>query len=397
MKYDFIILGADGMQGDIVIRDLLKQGYTVFAADLYKTRIKKILQRTSPKKIRFSFIDLRNIDAIAALLKKKKSDIVINCADMYWNLNVYKACATTRKHCVDLGSWVELTERQLATHKLFKAIGRTAITGCGSVPGIGNVMLRYAAQKFDRITGINVGFAWDYNQKKFVVPFSMKSILEEFTYSPRFIKHGKWVKIKPLAISIRRKFKLIGYQQSFLVYHPELYTFYRYYKDKGVQNIRFFAGFPGHSLEKIYSLIDLGFHSDKPVAIKEFGVRVAPFDLLNPVLKRLGSPVGYTESENLWVEIKGIKNKKSPASPSKAGRAKTILMECLVPPAKGWEEAGCNIDTGFPAVIIAKMIKDGIIQERGSFAPETVVPEKEFFEELAKKKLRVYENGRAIN
>ena len=72
-------------------------------------------------------------------------------------------------------------------------------------------------------------------------------------------------------------------------------------------------------------------------------------------------------------------------------------MECLVPPLKGWEEAGCNIDTGFPAVIIAKMIKDGIITERGSFAPEAVVPEKDFFEELAKKKLRVYENGRAIN
>ena len=387
MKYDFIVLGADGMQGSIVIRDLLEQGHTVFAADLYKTRMKKTLQRASSQQLRFSFIDLRNIDAIVALLKKTKSDIVINCADMYWNLNVYKACATTRKHCVDLGSWVELTERQLATHKLFKAIGRTAITGCGSVPGIGNVMLRYAAQKFDRITGINVGFAWDSNQKKFVVPFSMKSILEEFTYSPRFIKHGKWVKIKPLAISIRRKFKLIGYQQSFLVYHPELYTFYRYFKNKGVQNIRFFAGFPEHSLEKIYSLIDLGFHNDKPVAIKEFGVKIPPLDLLNPVLKELNSPPGYTESENLWVEIRGMKNKK----------LKTILMECLIPPLKGWEEAGCNIDTGFPAVIIAKMIKDGIITERGSFAPEAVVPEKDFFEELAKKKLRVYENGRAIN
>lgn len=387
MKYDFIVLGADGMQGTIVVRDILESGYSVAAADLYKTKIKTMLRRYAPQRCRFFYIDLRDVAATVKLLRKIKTDIVINCADMYWNLNVYKACVATKKHCVDLGSWVELTQRQLAMHKAFRAIDRTAITGCGSVPGIGNVMLSSAARKFDIITSIDVGFAWDSNMKKFVIPFSMKSILEEFTYSPKFVKNGKWIHVKPLALSIRRKFKLIGYQKSFLVYHPELYTFYRYFKNTGVKNIRFFAGFPEHSLEKIYSLIDLGFHNDKPVAIKEFRVKIPPLDLLSPVFKKLNSPPGYTEKENLWVEIKGKKDKKP----------KTILMECLVPPLKGWEEAGCNIDTGFPAVIMARMIKDGRITGRGSFAPEAVVPEKEFFKELAKKKLNVYENGKRIN
>ena len=68
-----------------------------------------------------------------------------------------------------------------------------------------------------------------------------------------------------------------------------------------------------------------------------------------------------------------------------------------MPPIKGWEMHGCNIDTGFPAVIIAKMIKDKIIKQPGSFAPEAIVPEKEFFAELKKKGLEVYENGKLIN
>jgi saccharopine dehydrogenase-like NADP-dependent oxidoreductase len=72
-------------------------------------------------------------------------------------------------------------------------------------------------------------------------------------------------------------------------------------------------------------------------------------------------------------------------------------MECLVPVVKGWENAGCNIDTGFPAVIMAKMIKEGVIKEPGSFSPEAVVPEEPFFRALAKKKLEVYENGKRIN
>ncbi|MGI0004037.1 MAG: hypothetical protein ACREAX_01940, partial [Candidatus Nitrosotenuis sp.] len=57
----------------------------------------------------------------------------------------------------------------------------------------------------------------------------------------------------------------------------------------------------------------------------------------------------------------------------------------------------CNIDTGISASIIAQMIKNGIIKENGSFSPEAVVPPKIFFEELAKKKMFVYEDGRIIN
>ncbi len=387
MKYDFVVFGADGLQGQIVTRDLLARGYTVFASDIYKSKIAGILNKYGRGRSFFSLVDLRDIAATTKAILDSGADMVINCADMYWNVNVYKASLEAQVNCVDLGSWIELTEEQLALDSLFKKIKRTAITGCGSVPGIGNVMLRYAAKKFDTLASADVGFAWDSNKKKFVVPFSMKSILEEFTYNPRYIKNGGVVESQPLAISIEKDFRLIGRQKSFLVQHPELFTFFHYFKSRGLKNVRFFAGFPDHSLEKIYTLIELGFHSDKPVKIPELRGAIAPFDLLNPVLKRLKSPKGYTESENLWLEVSGTRDSKS----------KTILMECLVPPIKGWETHGCNIDTGFPAVIIAKMIKDKIIKQRGSFAPEAIVPEKYFFTELKKKGLEVYENGKLIN
>ncbi len=385
MKYDFVVLGADGMQGLIVTKDLLQKGYSVLTADLYKTKISKLLHQFKNSKTVFKYIDLRNVEQTIKLLREAKSDIVINCADMYWNINVYKACVATKMNCVDLGSWIELTRQQLKMDKDFKEINRTAITGCGSVPGIGNVMLNYASEKFDKMTSVEVGFSWDSNIKKFVVPFSMKSILEEFTYDPRLVENGKWIRRKPLEIVRERNYRAIGKQKCFLVQHPELFTFYHYFKNKGLKNVKFFAGFPEHSLEKIYCLIDLGFHSDKPLKIE--GVKVAPFDLLAPVLKKLNCPDGYEEQENLWVEISGTKNKK----PEK------ILMECIVPPVKGWEDSGCNIDTGFPAVIMAEMIKDGRINSRGSFAPEAIIPSKDFFNELRKRNFVVYENGNPIN
>ena len=98
-------------------------------------------------------------------------------------------------------------------------------------------------------------------------------------------------------------------------------------------------------------------------------------------------PKGYKEYENLWVKLIGVKDKKK----------KEILMECIVPTLKGWEDAGCNIDTGMPASIMAQMIKTGAIEEYGSFSPEGVVPPKPFFKELRKGHMKVMENGRVIN
>ena len=72
-------------------------------------------------------------------------------------------------------------------------------------------------------------------------------------------------------------------------------------------------------------------------------------------------------------------------------------MECIAPTLDGWEDAGCNIDTGISASIIAQMIKKDIIKERGSFSPEAVVPTELFFEELAKKQMFIYENNKIIN
>ncbi|MGC8776213.1 MAG: saccharopine dehydrogenase family protein [Minisyncoccia bacterium] len=382
-KYDFLILGADGMQGKITARYLLEKNYKVFLADLYKTTLNPILKNF--KNSQFEFIDLRDIDQTVKLILKTKPSVVINCAEADWNLNVYKACLKTKTHCIDLGSSIEMTKKQLEMDDKFKQIKKIAITGCGSVPGIGNIMINYAIKKFDSINTIHLGFAWDSNIKKFVVPFSIDSVINEFTAPAPYIQNGRFKTKKPLKTITTKNYKLIGAQNSFIVHHSETYTLYYYYQKYGLKNVKFFAGFPNHSIEKILALIELGFDKNKPIKIE--GVEIKPIDFLVQFTKRLKMPKGYTEQENIWAEIQGKKNKKK----------KIILMECLVPPLAGWEDAGCNIDTGIPAGIIAEMIKNKKIKKYGSFAPEAIVPEKEFFKELKKYSMTIYENGQEIN
>jgi len=383
MKYDFLVLGGSGMQGKIVARDLLENKFSVLLADLYKEGTEKLLKRY--KNAGFKHIDLRDERRTAKLIKKSGAGVVINCAEGDWNLNVYNACLATKRHVIDLGSEIPMTKEQLEMHQSFKDRGLTAITGCGSTPGINNIMLDYARGYFDNLHTVEAGFAWDSNIKKFVPPFSIQSIVEEFTDPALMVEDGKWIKKTPMETFSERKIRVIGNQQCFFVRHPETFTFYHNYRDQGLKTVRFYAGFPDHSINAIRTFIETGLASREEIELED--KRVKPLDMLAQTLRTLPRPADYSEKENLWVDIMG----------DKEGKPKQIIMECLVDTLPGWEDAGCNIDTGMPASIIGQMIKVGVIKERGSFAPESAVPHREFFEELRKRKMFVYKNGKLIN
>ena len=263
MVSDFVVLGATGMQGKIVTRDLLENGYSVLMCGRDKSRILHLLKKY--KKCSFSYFDARDVDKTAKIIKDSGADVVVNCVEGDWDLNILNACAKANASCIDLGSEIWMTKKQLAMDSILKKKNIAAITGCGSVPGVGNVMLRYAAEKLDKIDTIEVGFSWDSNIKKFVVPFSIQSILEEFEDPAPIIERSKFIKKTPLSSIIEDHHRGIGKQKEFFVRHPETYTFYRYFKNKGLKNLRFYAGFPRHSFEKIIAMIELGFDSYKEI------------------------------------------------------------------------------------------------------------------------------------
>ncbi len=384
MKFDFVVIGATGMQGRIVTKDLLKCGYSVLLCGRDESRVKDLLKN---KKTSFVHLDLREEDDAKKTLKNSGAKVAINCAEGDWNFKALQIFVDCGVHSIDLGSDIPILKKQLAINGTLKKKGLIHVTGCGSVPGIGDVMLRYAYPKFDSIDKIKVGFAWDSNIKKFVVPFSIQSILEEFTMIAPYLHNGKIEKIKPLDSLETVYHRAIGNQKQMKVgHHPETYTFYEYCKKKGIKNLEFYAGFPDHSMKTILDLLELGFADKKKIDFR--GQQISPDEFLTAVLKRLGYPPGYTETENLWVDIEGK---------GTDGKKKHVLMECVVPPLKGWEDAGCNIDTGMPASIIAQMIFNKVITQPGSYAPEQIVPVEPFFKELRKRKMLVYENGKVIN
>lgn len=382
MQYDFVVIAANGIQGRIVSRALLEDGYSVLlcANDDYK--MDKLIDY---EKADFTLIDLKQMAHVRRLVKKSGAAVIVNCAIDDYNLAVTKIALDLGINFVDLGSEKQMLYDQLALDQDFKQKGIIGITGMGSTPGITNVMLRYVQPQFDTIHTVHVGFTWDSNMPVFVTPFSIDAISYEFSEPAEMLENGEFVHKYPDENTVNYYYKGIGKQKTRYTKHIEHHSFYEYLKDIGIQNISVFSSFPSHSYYPLKALVDLGLTSKEPIDVN--GVAIRPLDFTSEVLRRIPVPAGYTEKENLWLKVFGKKD----------GEEKTVKMDCNVGTQNGWEDATCNIDTAFPAVIIAEMIKTGTIHEKGLFSPEFIIQPEPFFAELSKRKLWVYENGKKIN
>jgi saccharopine dehydrogenase-like NADP-dependent oxidoreductase len=74
----------------------------------------------------------------------------------------------------------------------------------------------------------------------------------------------------------------------------------------------------------------------------------------------------------------------------KKGRKRTIQVCCMARSIPEWNIAAGDADTGMPPSIVAQMMASGLIGERGAFPPEFHVPIQPFFEELKKRRMKVF-------
>ena len=70
--------------------------------------------------------------------------------------------------------------------------------------------------------------------------------------------------------------------------------------------------------------------------------------------------------------------------------ANTIAVECVIRTSEKWGFMAGALDTGVPTSIVAQMIYNGTIAERGAFGAEMCVPPIPYFKELAKRQMPVY-------
>lgn len=373
------VLGA-GMMGRAVVHDLAgaREVQQIIVADFDRARAQTVARQFGRRKARSVFADVRKTSDLARRLRG--CDVVVNCTQYNWNLDVMRAALAARVNYMDLGGLFHMTKKQFALNRDFRKIGRLAIAGMGGAPGITNVMARALADPFDRVDSIRVYNAGADEQKydsPVAYTFSIATILDELTMPPIAFENGRYVEKPMLSDPEPGEFPSpIGKIVLRHSIHSELGTLAESFRKKGVREVFFKINYEPQLVSLVRNLVDTGFTSREPIAVN--GTHVAPRSMLLALLQKNATTKTPRDVEALRVVVSGRCGKKRTA------RAMEMWADHTMRP----QLSAVARDTGFPAAIAAVMLGRGEIVGTGVQAPENVVPPQPFFSELKKRGFR---------
>jgi lysine 6-dehydrogenase len=284
-----VVLGA-GLMGRAVVYDLsgAREVKNIVVADFDRRRAQEVARKFGRGISSAAFADVRDTPHLAKLLHG--CDVVVNCSQYNWNLDVMRAALAARVNYMDLGGLYHVTRKQLALDRDFRRIGKLAIPGMGGAPGITNVMARALADSLDRVDAIkvyNAGADEQHYDSPIAYSFSIATILDELTMAPIHFVGGRYVEKEMLSEPETETFPApIGKIVLRHSIHSELGTLAGSFRKKGVREVFFKINYDPKLVGLVRSLVDAGFTGREPIAVN--GTQVAPRAVLLAAEKNFG-------------------------------------------------------------------------------------------------------------
>jgi saccharopine dehydrogenase (NAD+, L-lysine-forming) len=368
------VLGGAGAMGRATVLDLARSGYRVLLLDSDLETARRIARRYGGGRVEVDAADARDPASLAARIAG--AGAVVNAGPYVFNLSVMQAALEAGCHYLDLGGLFHTTRKQLVFDRDFRRAGLLAVLGMGSAPGIMNVMARAAADPLKRVRAVKVyngGADFTRYEAPVAFAFSPATVLDEFTMKPMVFENGRFRATEPLSGGEDFLFEL-GLQKVHLSLHSEVATLPLSYRSKGIRESFFKIAYDPALIERLKLLIDLG------LTDRRTGPRgVAPRDLLLDCFKRLPPPPDIIDDrDSLAVVVEGADR----------GGPVAVRYDMTAVPQRQPPLSAVARDTGFPPSIVAQMILEGRIRDRGVLPPERCVPAGPFLAALAERGMR---------
>lgn len=379
-----VVPGGAGAMGRVTVRALSEYDDIdmVTVADYNEARAQEVVASLRSSKVQARQVDVTHEEQLRRLVRG--ADAVLSAVDYRFNLSILRACIAEKVHYADLGGLFHMTRTLMSLHDEAEAAGITAIMGMGGTPGITNVLARAAADKLDRVDIMRVELGCSDatpSTAPLVAPYSIRTILDEFTKEPQVFKDDVWYPQPPLSGQEEMIFPLpVGRATAIYSLHSECATFPISFQEKGIHYVSFKIAFPGEFMTKLKFLVDLGFGSDEPVSVR--GVKVSPRETLAKLLEM--APVEDVEPQDCDV-LRVV------TTGTAGGQQVEITNQVVALPYRRWNVSAGALDTGVPLAIAGRMLANGEITQRGTLGPELCVPVEPFFRELAKYDMHVTE------
>jgi saccharopine dehydrogenase (NAD+, L-lysine-forming) len=402
IKMKKIIIIGVGAQGNTIARrmDELPNISEIICAD-YDSRAAEELSKSLSKA---SALQLDASDVKKVIKAAEGCDLVVNGLPLEYDLIVMEAALAVNASYMDMAGPMEdigfvESYRLLFSdwHARFQEKGLTAIVGCGSAPGLANIIARESVDKLDACDTIGIYVFEGVWTEKFT-PFwwSPEVAFSDMGFDTFRFENGKHVIDKPFSRPVMMKLRGIDREVRLVDHeHDEPVTMGLLADEalKGVKNVDFKYGGCGVELSELF--FKMGLLSKEPVTVKDS--RIVPMDLvleLCPPAPKYPAEIKAIIDEGVVVEegafLVRVEGKKS---------AEPVRIDSYVNApglVESFEKSGLSHEsylTGQCGAVFVKMLVDGAFSEKGLFVPEQFHADarRYCFEELAKLDITVDE------
>ncbi|MGE6738036.1 saccharopine dehydrogenase family protein, partial [Streptomyces sp. NPDC059900] len=290
-----LIVGAGGV-GTAAARIAARRDFFEHCviADYVLDRARRATEATEDARFVAARIDASDQEAVTALLREQRCDVLLNATDPRFVMPLFRAALAGRAHYLDMAmslsrphpehpytrTGVMLGDEQFALASEWESTDRLALVGMGVEPGLSDVFARYAADHlFDSIEEIGVrdGANLSVEGHEFAPSFSIWTTIEECLNPPVvWEKDRGWFTTEPFSEPEVFDFpEGIGEVECVNVEHEEVLLIPRWVD---ARRVTFKYGLGQEFIDVLRTLHKLGL--DRTEKIRVGDVEVSPRDVV---------------------------------------------------------------------------------------------------------------------
>ena len=371
-----LVLGA-GRMGLGAAFDLVHNSPSVEAvtvADFDLSKAQDVATKVGTSKIEAKHVDASNYDDAVAVMRGH--DSAISCVNYWYNESLSKAAIETGTNFCDLGGNNYVVDSQLALDAEAKAAGISVIPDCGLAPGMVSVLAMHGAAKFDRLDEVHIrvgGLPQDPQPPlNYQLVFSVEGLINEYIEVARVIRNGKIVEVESMTEIEDLSFDGFPPLEAFQTSGgtstlPD--TFLGKIRELDYKTIRY----AGHC-EKFKMMIDLGLCSSEEMVVDY--AKVTPRKVFGDLLQK-HLPADGPDYVLVRLDFVGEKD----------GATKKLRYDIVDKEDESTGMSAMMRTTAFPASIIAQMMANGDVLERGATPQEKAIAPEKFVAELERRNI----------
>lgn len=377
-----IVLGG-GLVGSVMALDMgADPGYDVTVADLNQSALDMIAKKSGGKVKTRTDVDFADTASIENAVRDY--DLVIGAVPGFLGFEMMGAVIRAGKSMSDISF---MGEDYFQWDETAKKAGVTLFEDVGVTPGFSNVLIGSAVHQLDEVDDVDIyvtGLPKEPREPfnyKFV--FSPDDCIEEYVRPSRFKQDGKIVELPALSLNQNYKFEIPGLDL------PEMEGFLTdglrsLLKTIPAKNIREKTlRYPG-TVARMEFLREFGLYDLDPVDVK--GHKVVPRDLFASIAYPM---MKLEEDENEFtffkIDVTGTKDGKK--------MRHTFVMYDERDMETGYTSMART--TGFPCVIMGRLIAEGLVDMPGVNSPEAIgsnpAAVRRFIEEMEKRGVKLHQ------